>query len=96
MSAPDRNGGKLLAGLAVLPILCCGLPLLIGAGVFTGAGALLDSGALVAVGLLAVLVAFTVAVRRSRREADADCCRTSDAPDTDRADTDLPVLKKKQ
>lgn len=88
MSAPERNGGnggKLLAGLAVLPILCCGLPLLIGAGVFTGASALLGNGALVAVGLVAVLVAVAVAVRRSRRAADADCCRTSDASDTDRS-----------
>ncbi len=81
----DGNGGKLLAGLAVLPILCCGLPLLIGAGVFTGASALLGSGALVAVGLVALLMAVVVAVRRSPRGADADCCRTSDASDTGRS-----------
>lgn len=86
MSTPERNsgGGKLLAGLAVLPILCCGLPALIGAGVFTGTGALLGSGALVAAGLVAVLV--TLAVRRSRRAADTDCCRP-DAPGGDRAST---------
>jgi hypothetical protein len=88
MNAPERssgNGGKLLAGLAVLPILCCGLPLLIGAGVFAGAGALLGSGTLVAVGLVPVLLTVAVAVRGGRRAADADCCRTSEASYTDRS-----------
>ncbi len=85
------QGGKLLAGFVVLHVLCCGLPLLIAAGAFTGAGALLGNGALVTAGLLAVLGAVAVAVRRSRRPADDDCCRTPAA-----SDAATPVLSEKR
>ena len=83
------RGGKLLGGFVVLHVLCCGLPLLIAAGAFTGAGAVLGSGALVAAGLLAMAVAVVVAVRRTRRAADADCCpaNASDTLDADDART---------
>jgi len=51
------KGGKVFAGFVVLQVLCCSLPLLVGAGTFTGVGALLGSGTLVPAGLLAMLVA---------------------------------------
>jgi hypothetical protein len=76
------QGGKLLAGFVVLHVLCCGLLLLGGAGALTAAGALLGNGALFAAGLLAVLAAVAVAVRRGRRSAGDNCCRTPAASGT--------------
>ncbi len=75
------RGGRLLAGFVVLHVLCCGLLLLGGAGAFTAARALLGNGALFAAGLIAVLAAVAVAVRRGRRSAGDDCCRTPTASD---------------
>jgi uncharacterized membrane protein len=70
--------GKLLGGLAVLHVLCCGLPLLIAAGAFAGFGAVLGNGLLVATGVAALAVAF--AVRRVRRGSDAACCAADAMP----------------
>jgi hypothetical protein len=68
------QSGKLVAGVVVLHLLCCGLPLLFAAGAFAGSGALLGSGMLVAVGVAGLATAAVVAVGRARRGSDPQCC----------------------
>lgn len=68
----DRTGSGLWLGLvALLPIVCCGLPLLLAAGAAAGAGAVLG-GIAGAVLLVAALVLAAVTLRRRRAAA----CRT--------------------
>lgn len=63
--------GRWLGLLALLPILCCGLPLLLATGITAGAGAALGgtAGLVLLVGAVALAV---VTLRRRRRAA----CRT--------------------
>ncbi len=68
--------GKLLAGFLALHVVCCGLVLLLGAGVLSSAGTLLGSPLLIAGGLGALAVGSLRMVRRRRRAA---CCTPADA-----------------
>jgi hypothetical protein len=82
------RGGKMLLGMGLLHVVCCGLPLLLAAGALGGVGALLSSPLLLAAGALGVLAVVGLAVRRMRAGQDADCCTPSDV--TPRAeDSDL-------
>ena len=66
----ERTGSRLWLGLvALLPIACCGLPLLLASGVAVGAGAILG-GIAGAVLLVVALVLAAVTLRR------AAACRT--------------------
>ncbi len=74
-------GGKLLVGFLALHVLCCGLVLLLGAGVLSSAGTLLGSPLLIAGGLGALAVGSLRVVRRRRRSvgcAPADAVRSPD------------------
>jgi hypothetical protein len=69
-------GDKLLAGFLALHVVCCGLVLLLGAGVLSSAGTLLGSPLLIAGGLGALAVGSLRMLRRRRR---AVCCAPADA-----------------
>lgn len=71
------RGGRLVVGFVALHVLCCGLPLLLGAGFFGGAGALLGSPLLLATAVLALVVAAVSVMARRRREA---CCPPTELP----------------
>jgi len=74
--APEQrkgSSGRWVGLLALLPIACCGLPLLVAAGAAAGTGALLG-GAGGVVLLFAASVLAVVTLRRRRRRHDA--CRT--------------------
>ena len=60
----EGRGGKMLLGMGLLHLVCCGVPLLLAAGALGGAGALLGSPALLAVGALAALVVVGLVVGR--------------------------------
>ena len=80
---PRRRGSARSLGLlALLPIACCGLPLLLAAGAFAGTGALLGGGCGVVLLIAAAALAIVVMLRRRRNAA----CR---------ADIDGPVKAKK-
>lgn len=69
-------------GLVSLPILCCGLPLLIAAGAFGALGSVLGNPWLIGAATLALIA---VIVRRVRGEPahppDPDnCCAPGEAP----------------
>lgn len=72
----EGRGRHLVAGLVVLHLLCCGLPLLIAAGVLGGTGALTSSPALLAAGAAVLVAAGAVAVTRLRpsRSATTEAC----------------------
>lgn len=71
-AAPQRKGtARSLGLLALLPIACCGLPLLLAAVAAAGTGALLGGAAGVVL-LVAAVVLAVVTVRRRRHAA----CRT--------------------
>ena len=68
----QRRGSGLWFGLAALvPIVCCGLPLLLAAGATAGTGAVLG-GVAGAMLLLVALVLTAVALRRRRATRDTD------------------------
>lgn len=68
----QRKGSGLRLGLvALLPIACCGLPLLLAAGAAAGTGALL--GGVTGVVLLVAAVVLAVVTLRRRRSS---ACRT--------------------
>lgn len=68
----QRKGSGLWLGLAaLLPIACCGLPLLVAAGAAAGTGAI--HGGAAGVVLLAAAVILAVVTVRRRRDA---ACRT--------------------
>ncbi len=68
----QRKGSSRRLGLvALLPIACCGLPLLLAAGAAAGTGALLGGAAGVVL-LVAAVVLAVVTLRRRR----ASACRT--------------------
>ncbi len=80
-----NHGGKLLVGVVLLHLLCCGLPLLLAAGALGGVGAVLsatasnntlwDSAVLLLAAGTAVLAALAWGLRRvRRRREDGDCC----------------------
>ncbi len=77
--SPQRSNWW-LGLVALLPIACCGLPVLLAAGVSVGAGAVLGgiTGVLL---LLLSVVLVVVAVRRTR----AARCGTGAGSDTDRS-----------
>jgi len=71
----QRKGSSRWIGLlALLPIACCGLPVLLAAGAAAGSGALLGGAAGVVLLVAAVVVA-VVTLRRRR----ASACRTGSA-----------------
>ena len=75
-SAPEapsqvKKGSARWVALALLPIACCGLPLLLAAGAAAGTGAVLGGVAGVVLLLVAVVLA-AVPLRRRRHAA----CRT--------------------
>jgi len=71
--APQRKGSARSLGLlALLPIACCGLPLLLAAVAAAGTGAILGGAAGVVL-LVAAVVLTVVTVRRRRPHA---ACRT--------------------
>jgi len=79
------RGRHLVVGLVALHVVCCGLPLLIAAGVLGGTGALLSSPVLLAVGVLVLLAAGAVAVRRLRGSGPAGpdaCCLPAQQTDS--------------
>lgn len=70
MSAREPLHDSLLgAGAVGALIVCCGLPVLVSAGILTGAGALLRNLALLVAGVGLGAVALGWAIRRSRRGA---------------------------
>jgi hypothetical protein len=71
------RGGRLVVGFVALHVLCCGLPLLLGAGFLGGAGALLGSPLLLATAVLVLAVAAVGMRARRRREA---CCSPTEVP----------------
>ncbi len=71
----EGRGGRLLLGLVLVHVLCCGVPLLLAAGALGGAGALLRSPVLLAGGAVAVLAAVGLAVGRVRGRREACCAR---------------------
>lgn len=73
----EGRRGRLVVGFVALHVLCCGLPLLLGAGVLGGAGALLGSPLLLATAVLALVVA-AVGVRARRR--GKACCSPTELP----------------
>lgn len=82
---PDREGVRTvlaIGALALLPALCCGLPLLIAGGVLAGIGSVLGSpwGIGVGVALVAGVVGWRIRRRASTPTADRECC----SPFTDR------------
>lgn len=77
-SAPEapsqvKKGSARWVALALLPIACCGLPLLLAAGAAAGTGAVLGGVAGVVLLLVAVVLAAVPLRRRRRRHA---ACRT--------------------
>ena len=66
-----KGSGRGLGLLALLPIACCGLPLLLAAGAAAGTGALLGGAAGIVL-LVAAVVLVVVRLRRRRVSA----CRT--------------------
>lgn len=71
------RGGHLVAGFAVLHVLCCGLPLLIVSGGLGGTGALTSSPVLLGAGAVVLLVVAALGVRRMRAGGSAgaeSCC----------------------
>jgi hypothetical protein len=72
----EAPGGKLLAGFLALHVVCCGLVLLVGAGVLSSTGTLLGSPLLIASGIGALAVGSLRVVRDRRR---APCCTPEDA-----------------
>ncbi len=75
--ASDKPGASSwwIGLLALLPIACCGLPLLIAAGFFAGTGALL--GGATGVVLLVVAALLVVVNLRRRRNATAGADATA-------------------
>lgn len=74
MSTPEKprvGAGLWLGVLALLPIVCCGLPLLLVAGAAAGTGALLGGAAGVVLVVAAVVLAVVTLLRRR-----TSACRT--------------------
>ena len=71
------RGGRLVVGFVALHVLCCGVPLLLGAGALGGAGALLGSPLLLATAVLVLVLAAVGMRARRRREA---CCSPTELP----------------
>lgn len=67
----DARTGKLFGGFLLLYALCCGVPLLITAGVVTGAALLTGSAVLIAVSAAATVGVLAV---RARERTHARCC----------------------
>ena len=68
--APQRKGSARSLGLlALLPIACCGLPLLLAAVAAAGTGTILGGGA----GLVLLVAAVVLAVVMLRRRRHAAC-----------------------
>jgi hypothetical protein len=80
------RGRKLLLGFVVLHVLCCGLPLLLAAGLVTGVGGLLRNPVVLGVGVALLGAALLPALRRARAERDDDCCRPATRPETSTRD----------
>ena len=80
------RGNGLVVGFVALHVLCCGLPLLLGAGFLGGAGALLGSPLLLATAVVVLGVAAVGMRARRRREA---CCSPTELPSSAGA-TDPP------
>lgn len=72
MSEPSRAGTAVGAAAIIGVIACCGLPVLLAAGVLTGAGALLRNALLVGLGLAALAGPVIWASRRTRSGAACD------------------------
>jgi hypothetical protein len=85
----SRGGGKLLLGFVVVHVLCCGLPLLIAAGVVTSAGGLLRNPVVLAVGVGLLIAAVAPALRRARAARGAECCAPPGAPTSSADDPPL-------
>ncbi len=79
MENQNRNketGLLALLGMAVLPMLCCGLPLLIGAIGFTAVGTFLTADRYWIIGGLVILMGLIMflLLRRGRKSAMDACC----------------------
>ena len=73
----QRKGSGLRLGLvALLPIACCGLPLLLAAVAAAGTGAVLGG----AVGVVLLLAAVVMTVVTVRRRREAACPTSVDGP----------------
>lgn len=75
----QRNSGAGmwgLLGLAAIPMLCCGLPLLIGALGVTTAGAFLAAGRYWILGGMVILmgVVMFIVSRRGKKSGTDSCC----------------------
>lgn len=82
-SDDDRWGSLGSTALILLPVLCCGLPLLIAAGALGGLGAALGNPWVVGAGaLLAALVVWRFG-RRAPGTAGQDCCASPPLRDRD-------------
>jgi hypothetical protein len=68
----DARTDKLLGGFVLLHVLCCGVPLLIAAGVVTGAALLTCGAVLIAVSAAPVTVGVLAVQARDR--TNARCC----------------------
>lgn len=86
MSANPKDQGRRgvlpVLGLILLPVLCCGLPLLIAAGAFGILGSVLGNPWVIAGAVALAAGLLVLAVRRqhaSRRDVADDCC-TPDGP----------------
>ncbi len=78
---PAARGGKVVLGVVLLHAVCCGVPLLVAAGVFTSGRALLRLPLLIMVGAVLAVAAVVVALRRGGRTQPDACCAPS-PPDT--------------
>lgn len=78
----DTDGPSPLttAGLLMLPVLCCGLPLLIAGGALGGLGAVLGNPWIIAAAA-AVVVGVVAWRRRHSTPSDADCSPPSKPPE---------------
>ncbi len=67
-------GGRLMLGFGLLHLLCCGVPLLVAAGVLTGAGGVLGSPVVLVAGVALLALAVVLGVRRAALPRPDDCC----------------------
>lgn len=101
---PDHDGQRtaLVTGaLLLLPVLCCGLPLLIAGGALAGLGTVLGNPWMIgaAIALLVGIVVWRIRRRAgaaTRSEGDECCAPQPPSQDQPRATTQRPTHSKEQ